>query len=339
MATKDSKKKSTTVKADKALVLSRQSAKEVRAKYLAVIAENHELQSQIRFVLEMKERYEPITIVASEEGVREATAVLVASDWHIEELVKPSTVNGLNSFDIAEAERRAKAFFVNGLKLIQMAQTRSTVKRIVLALLGDFFSNSIHEELLEINQLQPGEAAWKAQNLIAGGIRYLLDNFDGEIVIVCTTGNHGRMTKKVHYSTEQGNSLETYMYHNLALEFRRNRRVKFTIAEGYHTYLDIYGKTLRLHHGHGIKYQGGVGGLTIPLNKAIAQWNKAKHADLDVLGNWHQFLDNGNAIVNGSLIGFNAFAIAIKASFERPQQAFFLMDSKHGKTLVAPVLL
>jgi hypothetical protein len=74
------------------------------------------------------------------------------------------------------------------------------------------------------------------------------------------------------------------MYHMLATEFKNSTRVKLIIPEGHFSYLDINGFIIRFHHGFNIKYQGGVGGLYIPLNKAIGQWNKAKPANLDVLG-------------------------------------------------------
>jgi hypothetical protein len=69
--------------------------------------------------------------------------------------------------------------------------------------------------------------------------------------------------------------------------------------------LQIYDVTVRFHHGHSIRYAGGVGGIYIPTNKAIAQWNKGRHADLDVFGHFHQLRDGGNFICNGSLIGYN----------------------------------
>jgi len=53
----------------------------------------------------------------------------------------------------------------------------------------------------------------------------------------------------------------------------------------------------------------------------------------------HQFKDGGNFICNGSLIGYNAFALSIKADYEKPKQAFFLVDKKRGKSIVAPIWL
>ena len=87
-----------------------------------------------------------------------------------------------------------------------------------------------------------------------------------------------------------------------------------------------------------IRYQGGVGGVYIPVNKAISQWSRAKHADLDVFGHFHQAKHDVRFISNGSLIGYNAFAISIKADFEPPKQAFFLIDRKRGVTIYAPIM-
>jgi hypothetical protein len=42
-------------------------------------------------------------------------------------------------------------------------------------------------------------------------------------------------------------------------------------------------------------------------------------------------------VTNGSLIGFNPFAVSIGAKYEPPQQAFFLVDSKRGKTASYPI--
>ena len=135
------------------------------------------------------------------------------------------------------------------------------------------------------------------------------------------------------------------MYHSLASHFKNEERVTFRIAEGYHSFINCYGYNLRFHHGHNTRYLGGVGGLTIPLNKAIAQWNSGVPsrlvADMDIQGHYHTFLDTGMGgfICNGSLIGYNAFAKSIKARYERPSQTFFVIDKKRGKTFVCPILL
>jgi hypothetical protein len=165
---------------------------------------------------------------------------------------------------------------------------------------------------------------------------------DVEFVIVCHSGNHGRMTKKQRIATEAGNSLEQYMYYSIRDFFKAEKRVKFIIATGYHSFVRFFeGRyEIRFHHGHMINYQGGVGGITIPVNKAIAQWNKAHPVNLDVFGHFHTRFDGGNFIANGSLIGYNAYAVSIKASYEKPSQTFFLVNKEfEEKTMVAPIFV
>lgn len=269
----------------------------------------------------------------------EATVVVLASDWHIEERVDPETINGLNTHSLAIAEKRAIEFFQASLRLTQILQKDTTINTMVLALLGDFITGDIHEEMMETAEIEPTLAIIKAQNLLASGIQFLLDNSKLDLVIPCHSGNHARTTKETRFATEAGHSLEYIMYHMLADHFRNNKRVKFIIPRSYHSFVQIYDDVIRFHHGHNLRYGGGVGGLTIPVNKAIAQWNKSrKDVTIDCFGHWHTRFDGGNFIANGSNIGFNAFAVSIKASYDRPSQTMFLIDKKRSKTCVWPIL-
>lgn len=296
-------------------------------------------QKELDAMTELKQHISTYKINPVKSLTSEATPVIVASDWHYEELVKSSTINGLNSFNLDIANQRIDRFFQNQLRLINISKRDVSIQNIVLALLGDFISGNIHDENLETAQLQPIDAVLEVQKKIASGIKFLLENTDSNIIIPCATGNHPRITDKVHIATETGNSLESLMYHNLAMYFESNLRVKFVIGEGYHTILNVYDQVIRFHHGHGMKYNGGIGGIYIPANKAISQWNKAIRADIDVFGHWHQQRDGGNFICNGSLIGYNAYALRIKADYEEPKQTFFLIDKKRGKTIVAPIFV
>ncbi len=269
----------------------------------------------------------------------EGTIVVVASDWHVEEAVGPE-VGGLNTYSLEIAHTRAVRFFQATARLTQLLQQDIAIPTIVLALLGDFISGAIHDEVAELAEVAPMHAIVTAQNMIISGIEYLLKTTSCNLVIPCHSGNHARTTKQTHFSAENGHSLEYLMYLHLQAYFRAEPRITFLVSVPYHSYMNIYGTTVRFHHGHAVKYNGGVGGLTIPVNKAIAQWNRAKKADLDVFGHFHQRFDGGNFIANGSLIGYNGFAVAIKASYEPPAQQMFLMDRKRQcKTCVWPILM
>lgn len=282
---------------------------------------------------------EPLKIEPKQpSGTAEGTALLVASDWHVEERVDPSKVSQLNEYNLDIATARAQKFFRAGLRLVRLLQQDIRINTAVLALLGDFITNDIHEEMPENNQLEPMHAITFAQNLLVGGIEFLLEHSKLDLVIPCHSGNHGRTTRTTRFGSENGHSLEYLMYLHLATYFKSEARVKFRIADGYHSYLDVYGKTLRLHHGHAINYQGGIGGIFIPAFKAISQWDKARQADLDIFGHFHQMKDGGKFVSNGSLIGFNSYALSIKADYEAPRQTLILLDKDRGRTCTWPLL-
>jgi hypothetical protein len=319
------------------------------AEYADIIKE---LEERVRAAEEMKEL--AINLAKTPQifkiepkipsGNSESVAFMVASDWHIGERVDEEQVNGLNKFTPEIAKTRAINFFSGGQRLWDILRRDTQIKVIVLALLGDFINNTIHDDAKESNLLGNISAIRQAQDLIVSGINFLLEHTDAELKVVCASGNHGRMTDRQRIATEAENSIENYMYHNIASIFKDEKRISFIISEAYHSYINLWNSyTVRLHHGHFIKYGGGIGGIYIPVNKAIDQWNKEKlheRVDLDVFGHFHQYIDAGNFVSNGSLIGYNSYAISIKAPYERPQQAFFLVNKKYAsKTMVTPIIV
>jgi hypothetical protein len=272
------------------------------------------------------------------KAARESAAVIVASDWHVEESVDPRTVSNLNAFNLEVADRRIERFCKKALRLIEIQRGGTDIPILVLALLGDLMSGFIHEELREENELTPTQTVLWLKERVAKFINTLRNegNFD-QIIIPCSVGNHGRTTIKPRHGTSWKNSYEWLLYKILEQEI--TDKVTWIIGESYHTYLEVYGKTFRLHHGDSLVYKGGVGGLTIPVEKAIANWNKGRVADLDIFGHWHQSQQNPKWISNGSLIGHNAYSISIKAPYEPPQQSLFLFDSRRGRTGTWPIFV
>lgn len=277
-------------------------------------------------------------------GVSESAAVMVWSDWHSEETVLPEQVSGKNEFNLKIFHERFWNLLRGNLAWFKINAAATTIKTIIIALLGDFITGSIHDDLMEGNQLQPAQAIHNVFSYLVKAIDYVLENTptDVELIIPCHSGNHGRMTHEQRIATEAGNSLEYFMYLMLRDRFENNKRVKFIVQNGYHSYVSFFeGRFIaRFHHGHQINYQGGVGGITIPVNKAIAQWNKARHADLDVFGHFHTKFDGGNFISNGALIGYSAYAVSIKGTYEEPSQQQFLINREYSaKTAVMPVFV
>lgn len=307
-------------------------------KYKIAMAEIMRLRDDIETIVACKDAVSTYSIPKSTGSGGQAVAFAIASDWHVEENVKPESVNGSNEYTMAIAKQRAEKFFQHTLQLVEKEQHTVKIDTLVLALLGDFFSGNIHEELLAACEVGPQDAMLFAQNLITSGIEYLLKNSKLKLVVPCTVGNHSRMTHKVHVSNEQGNSLEWAMYNFLAKYFQKEKRVTFVLSRSYHNYIDVFGYVIRFHHGHAIQYGGGLGGITVPVIKAINRYNDDRKAYLDVFGHFHNRIDGGRFIANGCLIGDSPYGKRLGFT-GRPEQAFFLIDQKRGKTVVAPILV
>jgi len=267
-----------------------------------------------------------------------ATVIVGLSDWHVEERVDPATVNGLNDYDLDVAERRIAELCERFATLLDHQRQLVKVPRVVVWLGGDFLSGHIHPDTAELAQLPPLAATRWAGERIRGFLDMVADMTD-QVVVVTNSGNHGRSTEKLRVGTELDHSFEQHLYLTLAAaESRPN--VQWQVGEGYLNVLDLDGFKVRFHHGHAVSYGGGVGGITVPTNKAIAAWDRIERADLTMFGHWHQFswLRAGRYVSNGSLIGHSAYATKIKASYEPPCQAFVVVDHKrHEVTAALPI--
>jgi hypothetical protein len=334
------------VKADREKRIAAIEISDLKARYKEALVTIERQTAELEAAAAMDSQIDTFKIEPAKKskGANEATGFLIASDWHSEEIVRPETINWKNEHTPEIHARRAIQFFQKGAQLIQLVAAGVKIPHVVLALLGDFITNDIHDaDSAENNALLPIDAILNVQNELASGIEYLLAQFPHvTFTIPCHSGNHGRTTQKVRHGSEFGHSLEYFMYRNLEMYFAKHpqaHRVQFLVSKGYHSFLEVYGKKIRFHHGHGLLYQGGVGGLYVPVGKAIAQWNTAQWADLDVFGHYHQLKDGGDFLSNGSMIGFNAYAVSIKAKFEPPRQHMFIIDQKHGRTFNCPILL
>lgn len=281
---------------------------------------------------------DPIKPRERKSGIPEGTAQILASDWHIEEEVKPGQVNGRNRYNLEISSQRMTRFFEASRWALDFSRQAFKVRDVVLWLGGDFITSYLHPDNVETNLLSPPEALAYAHDSITRGIRFLLDDPKIErLVIPCNDGNHGRMSDKMRAANRIPMSLEIMLYGMIAREFSNEQRVKFIIAQGSQIYYDIYDKTVRYTHGDEARYGGGVGGVTIPLMKALARWETIRHADLTVVGHWHQHTSLRDLIINGSLIGMSAYSLSIGARYEPPTQDFTMLSPKRFKGISIPL--
>lgn len=326
-------------KSDIELLTRQKRRQEETIEELQTLVKDLELKLGYALCLDAHAKQSRVEIRGTDSRDSQSTAVVQASDWHTEETVDPATVNGLNRFNLKVAEGRIHKFFANLVKLTALNRNATQIDELVLHLGGDLITGYIHLELIEGNSLSPTQAVLRVTELVKAGLHYLLDNGSfKKINVVCSIGNHGRTTVKRQIATGYKNSYEWLLYNVLASAFQ-DPRLNFIIEPGYHSYVKIYGHEYRFHHGDAFKFGGGVGGITIPVLKKIAQWDKIRPAKMDFFGHFHQHVVHSKFICNGCLIGFSPFSIEIGAEFETPRQSFCLIEKQHGRTIVAPIFL
>lgn len=283
------------------------------------------------------EQPKPLTIAA---GVRsESVPILLCSDWHCGAVVRAESVNNLNSYDVDEFHRRAGALFVNALKVVRMVRSSCEIRQMVLWLGGDLIDNWLHPEQIQTQELSPTQQLIECERAVVAGIDHLLEHggFD-RIVIPCSYGNHGRTTPKMQAENAHATSYEWLMYQSLRRHYRNEPRLEWHISDGNILYIEVLGCLLRFHHGDAIRYQGGIGGLTVPLTKWQLRQDQGIKADHSFFGHFHQLTMGTGWSVNGSLIGPTAYGLKLGFAPERPQQLLRFLDSERGWTGAFPIL-
>lgn len=288
----------------------------------AINALADERESRLRFVeLSNIQASPPPKRPKRKRSPDSATAVVLLSDWHVEELVPPESVMGRNHYTLSIADRRLSELSDRMENLIRHERHLAKIDRIVIAALGDFISNSIHEDQAELAQLQPMPAVRWAGERIRGIIDRASDLAD-EVIVATAVGNHGRATHKIRLgATEQDTSYEQNLYEMMAAYEPRDN-VHWQIGRGYLNVVDLDGFKVAFHHGHAIK-----GNIHVGATRAIAQWQRSCPVDFHCFGHHHQFSHcRGKYLSNGSVVGYNAYALRCRLEFEPPCQALAVID-------------
>jgi len=318
---------------------------QLRADKQRAMAEVTVLQKELAFYTKMTDftrHYRPVKIHPKGAKRGSATAVLNASDWHFEEEVKASAVNGVNEFNLVIAKMRVTEFFRSGAGLIDMCRSRSNIDTVVLNLLGDFITGWIHEELQVTNQLTPPAAVLAVFESLSSGIDFLLKEVKPkELIVPCAAGNHGRFTKRRFTKLNVETNYDWLIYQLLARWFdaKNEKRIRFLFPQGDLIYYTVYDKTIRAMHGDSVQYGGGIGGVHIPLRKHLDRQNTTIRADWNYLGHFHQDIRGEDYRINGSLIGYNEYAVRKGLRYAPPSQSFELIHPKYGSTAPFPIIL
>lgn len=286
----------------------------------------------------------PTWVRRPSDGLRDrAIAVSVLSDLHLDEVVFPAQVEYVNAYNRSIQEKRFHNYFQNLLKLSRNHINGIDYDGIVVMLGGDTFSGNIHEELQITNEAPILETLLHWIGPFCAGLKLLADDF-GKVYCPAVVGNHGRLTRKPVAKNRVMDNYDWLFYQILKLALKDDERITFGISHSADIAFSVYDTNILLTHGDQFRGGGGIAGLLSPLmigdhRKRKRQAAIGKPYDYMVMGHWHQLANFKGVIVNGSLKGYDEYAFISNFDFEKPQQAFFLIQPHHGKTLDAPVFV
>lgn len=274
----------------------------------------------------------------------EGIPLTIWSDWHWGEVVDPAAVESINKYDMAVAQKRARALVEKTIYLCQRLE--KTYPGIVVCLGGDMISGDIHDELSESNELPTMPIMLDLFGVLIECLSKLADNF-GKVFVPCVAGNHGRNTTKPRFKNHNYSNFDWLLYCLLEKHFARDKRVQFYIPDGLDASFAVYGHRFMLTHGHMLGTAGGDGiiGAIGPIMRGDFKTRRSNEAvgmpyDTLLIGHYHQYIPLDRIVVNGSLKGYCEYAkYKLRATPEPPRQALLFVHPEQGITSQRPINL
>ena len=262
-----------------------------------------------------------------------AMGLLHISDVHGGEVVRPEEVNGLNEFDLDVCGDRLKRLFDAAVAILPRWAVDCRLEGILVALNGDLVSGDIHDELRRTNALTAQQQVYFVADHLAAGLERVADAF-GNVLVVCTPGNHGRSTVKTQAKGTAALSYDTMIGEQLRRHFARDKRVTVNVSPSRDAVYDVLGwKVLQTHGDQG---GGGGQGFAGPMLPVLRKGKSTEYMaaqsrvfyDVILTGHYHTSGNLGKILQNGSVVGYGEFARSIRASPEPAQQWLVLIHEK-----------
>lgn len=269
------------------------------------------------------------------------SVVLLASCWHIGEVVRKEEMGGLNEYNFDVFCRRFQRLVDKTISFTTQNMRAHQFDELRIFFTGDMVSGTIHDELNETNQLNIIEQATLGALVTAQGIRDLAQHFPN-VICTCVVGNHGRIKKEKYYKGKWVN-WDTIFYNYLALLLRDQKNVTFQIPQTMWAGAEVKGWKFLITHGDLIKSWGSIPFYGI--KRAVDAWREIEEArgsffQYFVASHFHNKAvlqtATGESILNASLKGGDEYAIGI-SRYSDPVQLLFGVHKKYGKTWEIPI--
>lgn len=274
--------------------------------------------------------------VKTKKGTAQEVPVTIWSDWHAGETVSLDETNGINEFNNEIFERRVRRLVMTTIDLTRNHGPGS-YPGVVINLLGDFVSGSLHPELAKTDEERVLPTCLRVRDILVECLETMIEEY-GRVYCPCTAGNHGRQTHKPEFKNYVQQNFDWLIYQMLARHFAKDKRITFDIPLSNEVHYGIFGRRFLVMHGDMMGVRGGDGiiGAIGPITRGemkVGRQSSVVGRDYDrlLIGHWHQQLWLPRVIVNNALKGFDEFAKnCLRAAPSTPAQTLFFEHPKWG---------
>lgn len=291
-------------------------------------------------------------------------AGIILSDLHMGERVFPAQTYGRNAVDHHVLAARLQFCIESALASLPAAS------ELHLCLNGDFVNGIRHLESIETNDLTPMEQLQQVTFHVGESVTKAAawcSEADAKLFIHCIAGNHGDMAERHQCKNQFGANLDWQAYHQMQANLHRlgpefGIEVEWDIPDSLFTQWEMCGFTVHMMHGHQPGKRGasaradGPRGCAWPglrLAERISRQMDSLGLPFDIFIHGHMHWAHSEVFMtwdrytkrfsrraiigNGSIVGYNEYAISSGFDYQPPAQMIFVVEPELGVTEVAPV--
>lgn len=286
-------------------------------------------------------------------AAKQETAVLVLSDGHHDQVVKPEAVGGLEEYNFHVSCRRAEVLCDSVIKFAKQTLVGYDFQRLVVFSLGDSTSGEIHDAEKRSAFGNQFKNCLAIGGLHAAFYRDLAAHFP-KVEVYGLSGNHGRRTTTKEYAGGPHNNWD-YMVNKVAQAYLSEvRNITFAIPDSWSTTVDVDGFGFHLSHGDDIAASGGNPWNGLQSRHRVQSgihrgagknksFRRGHEIDYHVIGHYHtRGIVTGNGvgyICNGAWLGTDPYAYHKMGVAGPPEQVFFGVNKDRGITWQLPLQL
>lgn len=275
-----------------------------------------------------------------------ATIMASLADWHLDEVVEPEQILGLNKYNRQIAMQRVQRWVEKVITLPREYINGVKIEGLVVGATGDLFTGEIHPELAQTNEDKVLASLLYWMEPIIAALELLGAEYPG-VEVNCVPGNHTRITEKYNHKNRSKESLEQFFWSVVKARLHdrgKSPNVTINVSPSSNMNINVYGRNYVLDHGYEFKGGSGISGAFAPLSlgahrKNLRQVVAGMPMHTMWIGHMHQIINIPGVVMGGCLKGYDeyAFDLNLKPDENGAGQAMWVAAPERAQVMFMPI--